>query len=85
MLDCDCMQWGENRLDLCPHLVCSLDLVVRESFLDTWGNGNGMEGALTRIIQQNIPEILDRLGLNHDQEDEYYCKMKEFISCTSQL
>lgn len=86
MLDCNCMQWGENQFDLCPHLVCSLDHVARESFLATWNNdSNGMKNALERIIKQNIPVILDRLGLDHNQRDKHYNKMKEFISCMSQL
>lgn len=86
MLNCNCMQWRENRLDLCPHLVCSLDHIVRESFLATWSdNGNCMKNTLDLIIQQNISVILDRLGLYSNQEDEHYNKMKEFISCMSQL
>ena len=86
MLDCNCMQWRENRFDLCSHLVCSLDHVARESFLVTWDDdGNSMKDALEHIIQQNIPVILDRLGLDHNQKGKHYNRMKEFISCMSQL
>ena len=85
MFDCDCMRWAENKFYLCPHLIHSLDYVVRNSFLATWNdNGSIAKNALESIVAQGISIILDKLGLEPDLDDEHHNKMNEFISYTLQ-
>ncbi len=82
MLDCGCLRWLENKFYLCPHLIYLIDYTVRTKYLDTWNDkGNLMKSILEKIIIKNISTILDRLGLESQQNDELYNKMKEFILC----
>lgn len=70
-IQCNCMQYAENRLFLCSHLVSSLDYVFREfSFGDkTWSEKNILRKVLQRRIQKNLITILDRLGIYKEGSD----------------
>ena len=65
IFNCDCIKYAENPLQLCSHLVTTLDYVFRSCFYgdDTWNESNQMKEALELLLKQNIAIILDRLEI----------------------
>ena len=89
ILNCDCMEWAENPLYLCPHLIFALDYLTREdSFLDKpWDDElNPIKNTLEIIMRENISIILDRLEVYNDKSgmnDEM--RIKDFIFGMSKI
>ena len=65
ILNCNCIKYAENPLQLCSHLVTALDYTFRNCFYgnDTWDESNQMKKALELLLKQNIAIILDRLEI----------------------
>lgn len=89
IFNCDCMQWKENPMYLCSHLVSALDHTVRmNSFLDkSWGNDqNHLRNSLVSVMRENIPIILDKLGVYYDEnESPDQLKIADFIFGISKI
>lgn len=62
-LKCDCMQFAENPLHLCSHLISALDYMFRNFlFADkSWPDYNHLKDILDIAMGKNIEIILDRL------------------------
>ena len=89
IINCSCMQWQENPLYLCPHLISALDHTARmKSFLDeSWENDqNYLNSSLVAIMGENMSLILDKLGMYDDEcaADERL-KISNFIFGISKL
>lgn len=66
ILNCNCLQWTENKLYLCSHLVSALDYYYRTF-------GHDLKNMLENVINENVSLILDRLGIEHDYKtDQMY-------------
>ena len=62
---CSCIQYAENPLHLCPHLISTLDYMFRRfSFTDeSWPDNSLLKNILDIAIRKNIEIILDRLAV----------------------
>ena len=89
IINCSCMQWQENPLYLCPHLISALDHTARiKSFLDeSWENDqNYLNSSLVAIMGENMSLILDKLGMYDDEcATDERLKISNFIFGISKL
>jgi hypothetical protein len=80
---CNCLRYAENQLQFCSHLVSALDHVFRYFLFGKSEHSNPMKKALKLLIQENMVTILDRLGIELDDEDLYGDqRVLDFISGT---
>ena len=82
-INCNCMQYAENHLQLCPHLVSALDYTFRTfSYGDkTWNDYNHLKNAMENLIRKNIRIILDRLDvLEENGEIQGDSRIFDYIS-----
>lgn len=83
---CECLRWAEDPTSLCSHLICLLDYITRNYFLDSWNDDdNYIRIVAEHIIKKNIQVILERLEIDSLLNEEPYEKLKEFISQMSKI
>jgi len=73
VLDCSCLQWADNKSQLCTHLIASLDWVIRNSrFLDnTWNDGyNPMRHTIELFLEYNVSKNLENIIYEIDSKQK---------------
>ena len=81
-LHCYCMQWADNNLYLCSHLVCCLDYAFRNYSMihTTWNSPNNpLRKSCEALLKTNVTTILERLAEYEDGNMQVDDKLRNFV------
>ena len=81
-IKCNCIQYAENQLYLCSHLVSALDYMFRRFLFagESWPDSNNIKNTLDVFTRKNIEIILDRLAVpeeNGEIQDD--SRLSDFV------
>ena len=81
-IKCNCMQYAENSLYLCSHLVSALDYMFRKFLFggESWPDSNNFKNTLDVFACKNIKIILDKLAATEEKgEIQDNSRLSDFV------
>jgi hypothetical protein len=81
-IKCNCMQYAENSLYLCSHLVSALDYMFRKFLFggESWPDSNNFKNTLDVFVCKNIKIILDKLAATEEKgEIQDNSRLSDFV------